>query len=58
MALKRHPETRVIFMSGYADRALDDADMGKRSVQLQKPFSLQSVLQTVRRVLDNKEKVA
>ena len=47
-ALKDHPETRIIFMSGYAEDAFED---GKPDIKdayfLQKPFSLSDLTENV-----------
>lgn len=47
-ALKEHPETRIIFMSGYAEDAFED---GKPDIKdayfLQKPFSLSDLTENV-----------
>lgn len=47
-ALKTHPDTRVLFMSGYAEERVDDL---RRSIPnsgfLQKPFSLTDLTSTV-----------
>ena len=49
-----HPETRVLFVSGYADSAvLNPADLGKRGIPfLQKPFTPELLSSKVREVLD------
>ena len=47
-ARQSRPETRVIFVSGYAEDALDEsADPVEHSVFLPKPFSLTDLLETV-----------
>jgi two-component system cell cycle sensor histidine kinase/response regulator CckA len=47
-ARKDRPETRVVFISGYAEDALDDsAEPVANSVFLPKPFSLNDLLDTV-----------
>ncbi|WP_420567274.1 ATP-binding protein [Thalassovita sp.] len=47
-AREARPDTRVIFVSGYAEDALDDsAEPVKNSVFLPKPFSLNDLLETV-----------
>lgn len=47
------PELRVVYMSGYSDREVTERLKDNRSVVLlQKPFSMDELLETVRRVLD------
>ena len=46
-ALSDRPGTGVVFMSGYAEDALDDADEIANSVFLPKPFSLSELATTV-----------
>ncbi len=47
-ALRARPETKVVFVSGYAEDALDDAEgMIPDSVFLPKPFSLNDLASTV-----------
>jgi two-component system cell cycle sensor histidine kinase/response regulator CckA len=47
-ARKSRPDTRVVFVSGYAEDALDDsAEPVSNSVFLPKPFSLNDLLETV-----------
>lgn len=47
-ARQARPKTRVVFVSGYAEDALDDsAEPVKHSVFLPKPFSLNDLLETV-----------
>ena len=49
-ALQRRPDTRVVFMSGYAEDALDGAEeIVANSVFLPKPFSLMELTETVAR---------
>ena len=51
-ALKDRPGTKVVFVSGYAEDALDDSSEGiPGSVFLPKPFSLSDLTETVRRQL-------
>ncbi len=51
-ALKDRPDTKVVFVSGYAEDALDDSSDGiPGSVFLPKPFSLTDLTETVRRQL-------
>ncbi len=51
--LIRQPSLRVIFVSGYADEAIGDRRMLEEGASfLQKPFTLQELLQKVREVLD------
>jgi len=45
------PGLKVLFMSGYADEAVRTASVGKHGF-LQKPFTLASILRTVRHTLD------
>ncbi|THD74951.1 response regulator [Thalassobius vesicularis] len=51
-ARKARPNTRVVFVSGYAEDALDDsADPVEGSIFLPKPFSLNDLLSTVNKQL-------
>jgi CheY-like chemotaxis protein len=51
--LPQRPEMRVIYVSGYADEAIGDPDVLRAGAAfLQKPFSLDSLLQMVREILD------
>ncbi len=51
-ALRDRPETRVVFVSGYAEDALsDDQSRIPNSVFLAKPFSLKALTETVQRQL-------
>jgi two-component system, cell cycle sensor histidine kinase and response regulator CckA len=51
--LKSRPTLKVIYMSGYAsDLALGKGREDAKAIFLEKPFSLQTLLQTVRNVLD------
>jgi signal transduction histidine kinase/ActR/RegA family two-component response regulator len=51
--LPQRPEMRVIYVSGYADEAIGDPDVLRAGAAfLQKPFSLDSLLQMVRDILD------
>ena len=45
------PETRLIFMSGYADYASEKPSGDAKSVTLQKPFSRTQLTQAVRQIL-------
>jgi CheY-like chemotaxis protein len=47
------PETRVIYLSGYADEALGDRQVLENGAAfLQKPFALESLVRKVREILD------
>ncbi|SNY52135.1 two-component system, cell cycle sensor histidine kinase and response regulator CckA [Pseudooceanicola antarcticus] len=49
-ALKTHPDTRVVFVSGYAEDSFAEfADKIPNSIFLPKPFSLAELTETVRR---------
>ena len=51
-ALRKRPDTKVVFVSGYAEDALDDAEGTiPNSVFLPKPFSLTDLASTVQRQL-------
>ena len=51
-ALQARPETKVVFVSGYAEDALDDAEGTiPNSVFLPKPFSLNDLATTVQNQL-------
>ena len=47
-----HPETRVIYMSGYADESEALADVGPAAVFLHKPFAPAALAAKVREALD------
>ena len=49
----RRPETKILLMSGYTDRALAKDVMGRGGGLLQKPFSAETLLRRIRRVLDS-----
>jgi len=54
IARKTRPDVRVVFVSGYAEDALDDSsDPVANSVFLPKPFSLNGLLDTVHEQLAN-----
>jgi len=51
-ALNHRPQTKVVFVSVYAEDAFDDGTIGvPGSVFLPKPFSLTDLTETVRRQL-------
>jgi two-component system, cell cycle sensor histidine kinase and response regulator CckA len=50
--LDAHPETRVLYMSGYAAEAFDREAEGPLLVLLQKPFTVNTLTAKVREVLD------
>jgi len=53
--LARHPETRVIFMSGYADEAVArHGELEQAAAFVQKPWQLPELAGIVRRVLDRR----
>jgi CheY-like chemotaxis protein len=47
----RHPEMRVLYMSGYAD--LPEGTLGSDAPLLQKPFATSALVQKVREILDS-----
>jgi len=50
-----HPETKVIFMSGYAsDAVVRHGQLEEGMVYIEKPFAVDSLMQKVRGVLDGK----
>jgi PAS domain S-box-containing protein len=51
--LKRHPETRVIFMSGYPHRALDQDGWDSDAKLLQKPFDIETLELEIASILGN-----
>ena len=53
-AKKIMPTLKVVFMSGYTDRAIDDKLKGPGTEFLQKPVSLDVFARTVRNILDTK----
>ncbi|HYQ43788.1 MAG TPA: ATP-binding protein [Polyangiaceae bacterium] len=50
--LHERPDLQVLYMSGYADQALNSDDALTRATFLQKPLTPESLTQAVRRVLD------
>jgi len=49
----RHPELRVLFMSGYADKAVtSNGAVRKGTAYLEKPFSVELLMQRLREVLE------
>ena len=53
-ALGRYPDTKVIFMSGYAEDAFEDGKYNKiKAGFLQKPFSLSELNETVQRFFND-----
>lgn len=53
-AVQIHPEIRVMFMSGYSDRAFDPKVLGPHSSFLQKPFSMDVLARKIRSLLQEK----
>jgi PAS domain S-box-containing protein len=51
-ATKMVPDLKVILMSGYTDRAIDQNVLEGGTEFLQKPFSFDTLTRTIRRVLD------
>ncbi|MEO8089037.1 MAG: PAS domain S-box protein [Gemmatimonadales bacterium] len=50
---ERHPELRVVFMSGYADKAVtSNGAMSKDTAYVEKPFTVELLMQRLREVLD------
>jgi CheY-like chemotaxis protein len=49
----RRPETRVLYITGYSERAVDDG-LGEREDILPKPFTIDELARRVRDVLDAK----
>jgi two-component system cell cycle sensor histidine kinase/response regulator CckA len=48
------PEARVVFMSGYSDQAMSDqAMLAPGSLFLQKPFTMDALMGTIRKALDS-----
>jgi two-component system, cell cycle sensor histidine kinase and response regulator CckA len=56
-ALTMRPDLKVIYVSGYTDRGVDEAEISKRGIFLRKPYSLADLGRRVREVL-TPEKVA
>jgi PAS domain S-box-containing protein len=48
---KLHPEIKTVYMSGYNDQSKDFEDLDRDAVFLHKPFSLNTLAQTVHSVL-------
>jgi DNA-binding NtrC family response regulator len=53
---RRRPETRVLFMSGYSERAVADHTVIEGTELLQKPFSPVVALAAIRRLLDERHR--
>ena len=51
-ATKMVPNLKVVFMSGYTDRAMDQKVLEGGTEFLQKPFSFDTLARTIRRALD------
>jgi CheY-like chemotaxis protein len=50
---QRYPEVRVLFMSGYAERALtNDGSIPAGTGYLEKPFTVETLMRRLREVLD------
>lgn len=47
-----HPETKVLFVSGYAEKGGNSGELVERNGFLQKPFSLRELARKVREVLE------
>jgi len=52
---RMHPEAKVLYMTGYADREVSASDASAGALMLMKPFTLDTLATTVRRVLDGGE---
>jgi DNA-binding NarL/FixJ family response regulator len=53
----RRPELRVLFMSGYAERAFtSDGSMPPGTGYLEKPFTVETLMRRLREVLDLSQK--
>ena len=49
----RHPELRVLFMSGYADKAMtSNGAMRRGTAYVEKPFTVELLMQRLREVLE------
>ena len=52
--LKEYPGTKIIYMSGYTESTIMDFSLlDKNKIYLQKPFSRQSIVQSVREILNS-----
>jgi len=50
---RERPETKILYMSGYTDRGIEDVGLGEPGIAfLQKPFSVEGLARKVREVLD------
>jgi YesN/AraC family two-component response regulator len=49
----RHPEVRVLFMSGYADRAITGNGTATGTGFVEKPFTVDTLMRRLREVLDS-----
>jgi PAS domain S-box-containing protein len=51
--LEEYPQTKIIYMSGYTESTIMDFSLlDKNKIYLQKPFSRQSIVQSVREILN------
>jgi signal transduction histidine kinase/ActR/RegA family two-component response regulator len=57
-ATKMLPKLKVILMSGYTDRAIDQTMLEQGIEFLQKPFSFDALARTIRGVLEKREKAS
>jgi two-component system, cell cycle sensor histidine kinase and response regulator CckA len=46
------PEARIVFMSGYSDRAIGDQALEPGALFLQKPFTMDALMRIIREALD------
>ena len=54
MILEKYPGTKIIFMSGYTESTIMDYSLlDKNKIYLQKPFSRQSLVQSVNEILNS-----
>jgi two-component system, cell cycle sensor histidine kinase and response regulator CckA len=52
--LEKHPEAKIIYMSGYTESTIMDFSiLDKNKIYLQKPFSRQSLVESVKEILNN-----
>ncbi len=52
--LRRRPELKIIFMSGYANNIIaEPGDLNSQSAFVQKPFSAKTLVQKIQAALDS-----
>jgi PAS domain S-box-containing protein len=55
---KQRPYTAIVFLSGYTEEALSQMDSTRRITLVEKPYAADTLLRTVRQILDELQKTA